>query len=113
MSDTAGHKLEEILEDGIDDLAKTVLYDLTKWEFEQLAKRDPSFDDVAKECRLILSQVEEFAQNKTIQSFKELVEILESIALSIVDRDTKLLIDCTTHLQEFIEIRANGEQNHE
>lgn len=103
-----GIKWEEILEESIDDLAKEVLYDLTVWEFERLAKRDPSFDDLAKTCRHLLSKVETLVHTTVTDNLKELVGILESIAQSIVDRDVKLLVDCTMHMQEFVEIRESN-----
>lgn len=111
---------ESRLEDLIDSLAKEVLYDLTKWELEQLAARDPSFEELARRARFSLAEVEDFLERQGeeapagVINYKQLVEILEQIAVSIVERDTKLLTDCAIHLEEFLHIRNNRKgANHE
>ena len=77
-----------------------------------MANRDPSFAELAESARSLLAQIDDLVNmsvlSQTIQDFIELVEILESIAQSIVDREVRLLTDCIAHLSEFIEIRSNN-----
>lgn len=117
MSIDKPHSWIEILEDSIDDLAKDVLYDLVKWELERLVERDPSFDELSQRCRVTLAKIEEFLPRniQVVEDLKELVEILEQVSSSIGERDVELLIDCTVHLQEFMDIRSNhrGVKNYE
>lgn len=113
MNPESGSKtLTDVLNNSIDALAKEVLLDLTRWEFDQLAERDPSFEDVAKQARQSLLVVDEIINKENGQThpvvydFKELVLILEEAANSIVKRNSQLLIDSIWHLNEFVEIRA-------
>jgi hypothetical protein len=96
------------LETIIDLLAKDVLYDLMKWEFDQLAKRDPSFEDIVRATRQMLYRVEKYSHEITVRQFVELVDLMESVSHSVTNRDANLLIDCIAHLEAFIEIRKNG-----
>ena len=95
------------IEEKVCGLAKTVLYELNRWEFDDLASRDPSFESVARDLKKSIQLLDELGYSRLVTISKEVVEILESTAQSIVDRDVKLLIDNTAHLQEFVEIREN------
>jgi len=112
-TESALAKAENILDEQIDVLAKDTLYVIARHEIKELAKRDPSFEEIVQACKKTIVNLEEHLgeeamRTKIVNNFVELVGILASIAQSIVDYDEKLLIDCCTHLEEFLEIRANG-----
>ena len=98
---------EALIEENIYSLAKTILYELNRWEFEDLANRDPSFESISRDLRKSLLVLDELGHHRLVNIAREIVEILESTAQSIVERNVRLLIDNTTHLQEFVEIREN------
>jgi len=113
VSDAMDSSIIAKLENIIDLLAKDVLYDLMKWEFDQLAKRDPSFGDIVRATREILYRVEQYSHEITVRQFVELVDLMESVSHSVSHRDASLLVDCIAHLEAFIEIRKNGGNHHE
>ena len=99
------------LDSAITDTAHYVFEKICKWEIAQLSEHNPSFDELASQSRgiaeFVKSAIKDGADQKVFADFQELVEILESVAQSIVDDDNKLLIDCIAHLEQFIEIRGN------
>ena len=113
MEDEKRRLYDLTIEKDIYNLAKTVLYDLNRWEFDDLANRDPSFESVLKDMRQALLILDVLGHSKLVTIAREIFDILESTAQSIVERNVQLLVDNTTHLQEFVEIRENGGINHE
>ena len=105
MDEEKKRSLESKIEETIYSLAKTILFELNRWEFDDLANRDPSFESVSRDVRQSLLILDQLGHSRLVNISKEILDILESTAQSIVERDVKLLIDNTTHLQEFVEIR--------
>ena len=105
MDEEKRRSLESEVEENIYNLAKTILFELNRWEFDDLANRDPSFESVSRDVRQSLLILDRLGHSRLVNISKEILEILESTAQSIVERDVKLLIDNTAHLQEFVEIR--------
>ena len=97
--------------------AHEVLAQIEDLELPALAKINPTFAEIAKDCEILLASLEYFFKNEVLQlrMIKELyeyVEILESIAKSIIDMNNSLLIDNISHLREFLEINTRRGEAH-
>lgn len=105
--------LIELVERAIDTLAKDTLYVVVKHEMDALAKRDPSFAAIAESCKRAIISLEqhiddESMRSKVVSRYEEIMNILYSISHSVTEYDLNCLKDCVSHLEEFIEIGANG-----
>jgi len=108
-------ELESKLQELIVESAKATLYDIVKYELSELAEHDPSFSELVRQAKTVLVSIEGLMEKagghtKVVYSFKEYIEILESIAQSIVDKNNKLLTDNITHLEEFLSIETSNKQ---
>jgi len=107
--------VEELLDDVIVNLAKNILFEIVTKEYDDLAKRNPSFAELAERCKVLLVSIrpqlsDEAMRKKVVNKFLELVEILESIASSVANVDEKLMNDNVMHLEEFLAINGkNGD----
>lgn len=106
-------ELESHLKDFVISGAEHALRDIIRFEMDDLALRDPAFSEVAARAKELLVHlaelVEEGLELKVLERVKEYAEILDSISQSIMDRNNRLLTDCISHMQEFVEINGKGE----
>lgn len=106
-------ELESHLKDFVISGAEHALRDIVKYEMDDLAKRDPAFSEVAARAKELLLHLAEIVESgielKVLERVKEYAEILDSISQSIVDRNNQLLVDCISHMQEFVETNGKGE----
>ena len=107
-------ELKQRLDAAITDTAEYVHYRISFKELDELCGHNPSFAVLARRARELANAVKSAYDasgekvDRVHQDFIELVEILESVAQSIVDEDSDLLIDCVVHLEEFIKIRGRS-----
>ena len=92
------------------DLVDEVLGDIINVGIAELAKRTPSFAEVAVECGVFLAIVkankQELAKHTKLNdvAVEEIIEILLSISHGIDNGNESLITDCQVHLQEVKEI---------
>ena len=78
-----------------------------KTTIAQLAANNPSFEEIAEICDELLVRLKEY--KKTDDRFRqaeELVGILRKIVDAIPKHDNSMLIDCTFHLEQYLEINV-------
>lgn len=93
--------------------AEKTLLKISGSEFDALTLQNPTFAELARSATSLLQKVEQVVAEishedvvelKIFERVKEYAEILDQIAQSIVDFDDRLLIDCISHLEEFLHI---------
>ncbi len=105
--------LEAQLKDFVIRGAEKTLLKISGAEFDALTLENPTFAELARLATSLLQKVEQVVAEishedvtelKIFERVKEYAEILDQIAQSIVDFDDQLLIDCMSHLEEFLHI---------
>lgn len=73
----------------------------------ELANNDPSFDRILEICEELLESLKEYkAIDRSFEQAEEVVIILGEIITAIKDGDDSVLVDCTCHLEQFLEINV-------
>ncbi|EGR3222224.1 hypothetical protein WOB98_19465 [Vibrio parahaemolyticus] len=77
----------------------------------ELAQNDPSFDELRRICMELLESLKEYRDVDTaFRQAEEVVTILSEIIEAISDEDHGTLIDCTCHLEQFLEINVRKDK---
>lgn len=89
------------------ETAKYTCTTLNKKNIVELANNDPSFDKILEICEQLLSGLREYKDvDRSFEQAEEVVSILEEIIVAIKDDDDSVLVDCTCHLEQFLEINV-------
>lgn len=84
-----------------------------KTDIVQLAKNDPSFDEIKKVCSELKNKLKKYKEvNSSFKKAEQVVDILDEIINAILVGDNCVLIDCTCHLEQFLEMNVRiAEEN--
>lgn len=95
------------LYNGVLEIADWTCSTLIKKSVVELAENNPSFGEVSNACQSIISVIKEHSDtDKRIEQVEELVEILDHIVVAIPNNDNSTLVDCTCHLEQYLEINV-------
>lgn len=78
----------------------------------ELASHDPSFSEIQRVCEGILGLIRGYSPtNDRISQVEEVVQILEEVVYAISRHDNALLVDCTCHLEQFLEMHVRTQRS--
>ncbi|NOJ01610.1 hypothetical protein F0240_17550 [Vibrio kanaloae] len=96
------------LYNGVIEIAEYTCTTLNKKDkIFDLAKNDPSFDEIQMLCKQLVEGLQEYRDvDSAFQQAEEVVNILSEIIEAITDHDNSVIVDCTFHLEQFLEINV-------
>jgi len=87
------------------DIARTACDALYHNTLDQLRSADPSFEDVAQMCGLIIADLNKSGiKGSNVDFTKEVMKVLGEAIVAISDGDHAQMTDCACHLQQTVEL---------
>lgn len=77
----------------------------------ELSRHDPSFEEIKTLCEEILKAIKVHSpSDERISQVEEVITILREIIGAIPAHDNPMLVDCTCHLEQFLEMHVRKTQ---
>ncbi len=99
------------LYNGVIEIAEYTCTTLNKKDsIVDLASNNPSFDEIKSVCQQLVQGLQEYRNvDSAFQQAEEVVIILSEIIDAISESDNSVIVDCTCHLEQFLEINVRKE----
>lgn len=108
MPDDIKEALISKLYNGVIEIAEYTCVTLNKGTSTvELAENDPSFEEIAEICKNLVHGMGVYKNvDSRFSHGQELLGILNEIIEAIPNHDSSMLVDCTCHLEQYLELNV-------